>query len=78
MMYSKDKLPNFNCPNPKCNAKHIVFATNKNAKNNAELILLDDVQGNMCADFIVICPKCKSKVAVWDHRIVVAPVIDNI
>ena len=69
------KLPGFKCPNPLCGAKNIAFATNKSIYNRSRVILLKDVSDNICADYIVICPKCKSHLIIWDQSMVSIPMI---
>ena len=71
----KYKLPGFKCPNPLCGAKNIAFATNKNIYNHSKIILLRDATDNMCADYIVICPKCKAHLIIYDQSMVKAPLV---
>ena len=70
-----DKLPGFKCPNPLCGAKNIAFAANKNIYNRSQVMLLEDATDNMCADYVVICPKCKSHLIIWDQNMVNMPII---
>ena len=69
------KLPGFKCPNPLCGAKNIVFAANKSVYNNSRIMLLKDVSDNICADYIVICPKCKSYSIICDQSMINMPII---
>ena len=69
------KLPGFKCPNPLCGAKNIAFASNKNIYNRSRVMLLEDATDNMCADYVVICPKCKSHLIIWDQSMVNMPMI---
>jgi hypothetical protein len=62
------RLPSFDCPNPNCTAKNIVFATSREAKNESELIPIEFFPVNIHADFAVVCPKCKSKYVLYRHR----------
>jgi hypothetical protein len=62
------RLPSFDCPNPNCTAKNIVFATSREAKNESELIPIEFFSDAAPADFAVVCPKCKSKYVLYRHR----------
>ena len=55
----KYKLPTFDCP--VCGAKKILFAGDKVAKNETVLEMLRE---GCRADYVIICPKCKSYIAV--------------
>ena len=55
-MPKKYKLPTFDCPNPKCDAKNILFAGSSASKNETVLEMLEE---NGVADYVIICPKCK-------------------
>jgi len=61
------RLPSFDCPNPNCTAKNIVFATSREAKNESELIPIELFSDAAPADFAVVCPKCKSKYVLYRH-----------
>ena len=37
----RHRLLSFDCPNPDCRAKHIAFATNRETKNETELVPID-------------------------------------
>lgn len=58
------RLPSFNCPNPNCHAKNLVFAACAEARNHAKLVPLKDVPAQIPIDFIVCCPKCKQQFAM--------------
>ena len=58
------RLPSFDCPNPNCNAKNLVFAASAEARNHAKLVPLRDVPAQILIDFIVCCPKCKQQFAM--------------
>jgi len=64
----RHRFPSFDCPNPNCRAKHIDFATSRDAKNETELIPLDDFSDVDEADFIITCPKCKQQYVLYRHR----------
>lgn len=68
-------LPGFKCPNPVCGAKNIVFAANKNIYNHSKIILLKDVPENVSAGYILICPKCKSHLIIWDQSMSNVPLV---
>ena len=63
-MPKKYKLPTFDCPNPACNAKNIMFAGDAVAKNETVLSLLEE---NGIADYVIVCPKCKQYIGVRRH-----------
>ena len=71
----KYKFPGFKCPNPICRAKNVAFAANKSAYNKSKIILLKDAPEEICADYIVICPKCKLHLIIWDQSMVRIPTI---
>ena len=58
------RLPSFDCPNPNCHAKNLVFAASAEARNGAKLVPLEDVPKQITIDFIVCCPKCKHQLAM--------------
>lgn len=62
------QLPSFDCPNPYCTAKNIVFAMSREVKNVSELIPISYSSDIASADFAVICPKCKSIYVLHRHR----------
>ena len=62
------RLPSFDCPNPNCTAKNIVFATSREAKNESELIPIEFFSDAAPADFAVVCPKCKCKYVLCRHK----------
>ena len=64
----RHRFPSFDCPNPACRAKHIAFATSRDAKNETELIPLDDFSDVGEADFVITCPKCKQQYVLYRHR----------
>lgn len=71
------KLPSFDCPNPSCNAKNVIFAANRQAKNNSELILYNkDIPDYFCIDFIAMCPKCKSYIALCNHSMINVEIVN--
>ena len=73
----KYKFPGFKCPNPKCGAKNIAFAANKSIYNRSQIILFETAPDNICADYIVICPKCKSHLIIWDQSMINIPMVDK-
>ena len=68
-------LPAFTCPNMACKAKNILFAYNRVIRKRTKLVMIEDVTPNMCADFILICPKCKSRLALCDCSMVDVPLV---
>ena len=64
----RHRLPSFDCPNPDCRAKHIAFATSREAKNETEMIPIDIFAEPTEADFIIVCPKCKQQYVLYRHR----------
>ena len=62
------QLPSFDCSNPDCMAKNIAFAVSREAKNESELIPIEFFSDDAPADFAVVCPKCKSKFALYRHK----------
>ena len=64
----RHRLPSFDCPNPDCRAKHIAFATSREAKNETEMIPIDSFAEPTEADFIIVCPKCKQQYVLYRHR----------
>ncbi len=58
------RLPSFDCPDPNCKAKNLVFAASAEARNHAKLVPLKDVSAQTSIDFIVCCPKCKQQFAM--------------
>ena len=71
----KYKFPGFKCPNPLCGAKNIAFAANKTIYNHSRVIQLKDATDDMCADYIVICPKCKSHLIICDQSMINVPLV---
>lgn len=71
----KYKLPGFKCPNTACGAKNIAFAANTGIYNNSKVILLEDASKDMCADYIVVCPKCKSHLVICDRSMISIPMV---
>ena len=67
------RLPSFDCPNPKCTAKNLVFAASTEARNRAKLVPLDAVPAQVSIEFIVCCPKCRQQFAMV--RVIRAPLI---
>ena len=61
-------FPSFDCPNPNCGAKNIIFAPNADTKNRSELIPLESLAEADAAECIVNCPKCKNQFAMIYHR----------
>ena len=68
METERQRLPSFDCPNPDCKAKHIAFATSRDAKNETELVQRDIFNDLTEADFVIICPKCKQHYVLYRHR----------
>ena len=64
----RHRFPSFDCPNPACRAKHIAFATSREAKNETEMIPIDSFAEPTEADFIIVCPKCKQQYVLYRHR----------
>ena len=64
----RHRLPSFDCPNPDCRAKHIAFTTNRDAKNETEMIPIDSFAEPTEADFIIVCPKCKQQYVLYRRR----------
>ena len=64
----RHRLPSFDCPNPACRAKHIAFATSRDAKNETKLVPIDKFTDLTEADFVIICPKCKQHYVLYRHR----------
>lgn len=62
------RLPSFDCPNPYCTAKKIVFAMSREVKNESELIPISYSSDIASADFAVVCPKCKNIYVLYRHR----------
>lgn len=71
----KYKLPGFRCPNLACGAKNIAFAANKKIYNRSKIILFEDLNDNICADYVLVCPKCKSHLVIWDQSMINMPMI---
>ena len=61
----RHRLPSFDCPNPDCRAKHIAFATSRDAKNETELVPIDNFTDLTEADFVIACPKCKQQYVLY-------------
>ena len=61
---ARKSLPSFDCPNPVCNCKRILFAPSSETKNQSSLVLLQRGTDFGDVDFVLICPKCKQKIGV--------------
>ena len=61
---TRRSLPSFDCPNPICDCKRILFAPNSEIKNQSSLVLLQRETDFGNVDFVLICPKCKQKIGV--------------
>lgn len=59
-------LPPFDCP--LCDAKHLAYALDARQKNASRLIPFSDVSEEMCIHCVLICPKCKKKLALCTKR----------
>ena len=64
----RHRLPAFDCPSSDCRAKHIAFATSRDAKNETELVPIDNFTDLTEADFVITCPKCKQQYVLYRHR----------
>jgi hypothetical protein len=67
------RLPSFDCPNPECHARNLIFAASVEARNQSKLVPLEDVPKQTTIDFVVCCPKCKRQYAMV--RVIHAPII---
>ena len=61
---ARRSLPSFDCPNPVCDCKRILFAPSSETKNQSSLVLLQRETDFGEVDFVLICPKCKQKIGV--------------
>ena len=61
---SRKSLPSFDCPNPVCGCKRLLFAPTSEIKNQSSLVLLQRETDFGEVDFVLICPKCKQKIGV--------------
>ena len=61
---TRRSLPSFDCPNPVCDCKRILFAPSSEIKNQSSLVLLQKETEFGEVDFVLICPKCKQKIGV--------------
>ena len=71
----KYSFPGFRCPNPVCGAKNVAFAANRHIYNNSKIMLVADRSNGVSAEYIVICPKCKSYLAIWDQTMITMPTL---
>ncbi len=74
-MINMRRFPSFNCPNLRCGAKNILFAINKNAYNNSKIIMIEDIKPNMCVDYVIICPKCKTRLFICNQSLINVPLL---
>ena len=58
------QFPAFRCPNPACGARRIFFAANRAEKNRTRLFLYDRLPEGFTAEFVIVCPKCRQRIAV--------------
>lgn len=58
------QFPAFRCPNPACGARRIFFAANRAEKNRTRLFLYDRLPEGSVAEFVIVCPKCRQRIAV--------------
>jgi len=58
------QFPAFRCPDPACGARRIFFATNREEKNRTRLFLYDRLPEGCVAEFVIVCPKCRQRIAV--------------
>ena len=64
MANERIQLPAFRCPNPACGARRIFFAVDRTEKNRTRLLLYDDLTDHGAAEFVIVCPKCRQRIAV--------------
>lgn len=69
------RFPAFDCPNPLCGARNVLFAINKKAYNNSKVMVLEDLKSDMCVDYVFACPKCKKRLFIWNRSMIDAPLI---
>lgn len=55
------RFPAFNCINPACGAKHIAYALSCDIKNQTALIPIERYMEEGFAEYVIVCPKCKSR-----------------
>lgn len=64
MANERMQFPAFRCPNPACGARRIFFAANRAEKNRTRLFLYDRLPEGSTAEFVIVCPKCRQRIAV--------------
>lgn len=64
MANERIQFPAFRCPNPACGARRIFFAADRAEKNRTRLFLYDDLTDHSLAEFVIVCPKCRQRIAV--------------
>ena len=64
MANERIQFPGFRCPDPACGARRIFFATDRAEKNRTRLFLYDDLADRSAAEFVIVCPKCRQRIAV--------------
>lgn len=69
------RFPSFNCPNPQCGAKNVLFAINKDAYNNSKIMIIEDIKPYMCVDYVIICPKCKTRLFICNQSLINTPLV---
>lgn len=57
-------FPAFRCPNPVCGARRIFFAANRAEKNRTRLFPYDRLPEGSTVEFVIVCPKCRQRIAV--------------
>ena len=61
----------FDCP--LCGARRLVFVLDARQKNASQLISFSDVNEETSLQCVLICPKCKKKLALCTRRSKVVP-----
>ena len=64
MVNERMQFPAFRCPNPVCGARRIFFAANRAEKNRTRLFLYDRLPEGSAAEFVIVCPRCRQRIAV--------------
>ena len=64
MANERIQFPAFRCPDPACGARRIFFAANRAEKNRTRLFLYDRLPEGSAAEFVIVCPKCRQRIAI--------------
>ena len=64
MANERIQFPAFRCPDPACGARRIFFAADRTKKNRTRLFLYDQLPEGSVAEFVIVCPKCRQRIAV--------------